>query len=44
MQRKMFDQAKFLNENLVICGDCQNDSPGNTAEFGVYSFVDHLCG
>ena len=44
MQVDMFTNLKNLQEDVVICGDCQNDSPGNSAEYGTYTFVDQLCG
>ncbi|XP_071852452.1 uncharacterized protein [Apostichopus japonicus] len=40
MQQSLIDQLKDTNQQLVIGGDARNDSPGHTAKYGSYSFLE----
>ncbi|XP_071834548.1 uncharacterized protein [Apostichopus japonicus] len=40
MQLKMVEDLKESEEKLVIGGDARNDSPGHTAKYGSYTFLE----
>ncbi|PIK49341.1 hypothetical protein BSL78_13800 [Apostichopus japonicus] len=40
MQFKMVEDLKESEEKLVIGGDARNDSPGHTAKYGSYTFLE----
>lgn len=42
-QRRLFAQLKEENRGLVVSGDGRADSPGHSAKFGTYSFIELVC-
>ena len=40
MEHSMVDELRAAGQPLVIGGDARNDSPGHTAKYGSYSFMD----
>ena len=40
LQFQLLDDLKGRGEELVVGGDARNDSPGHTAKYGSYAFLE----